>query len=62
MRDLNFAGAFLVLLLVGARFVVFLYAALALPLLWLVLYGVRQLRRARDRKRHPPEFWADKVR
>jgi hypothetical protein len=61
MRDLNFVGSFLVLLILGWRYLVFLYVAFALPVLWLALYGVRQWRLARDRKRNPREFWADKI-
>jgi uncharacterized membrane protein YfcA len=61
-RDLNFVAVFLGLLVVGWVDVRALYCALAVPVLWLALYGLRQWRRARDRKRNPREFWADKVR
>lgn len=60
-RDLNFVAVLLMLLIVGSRYVAALYCAIAVLVVWLAAYGIRQARRARDRKRNPRDFWADKI-
>ena len=60
-RDFSFVAVFVALLLVSGKHPAFLYVAGAMPVLGLALYGVRQWRLARDRKRNPREFWADKI-
>ena len=60
-RDLNVVVAFLMLLLLGVRWRVFIPISLGLFVLAVAFVVARRKRRERKWEKDPSEFWADRL-